>query len=105
MKNKANKRYNYFAVIKETNKIVNGVDYLKKDGYTHEDLMANKDYYFLNDLYNNEVQYLFTDTEQELSERDSMKLIRKNIAIKTKAQMIKLGIDPYDFSNWHKSNN
>lgn len=104
-KERANRLYNYFAVVKSTNKIVNGVDYLKKDGYTHEDLMAFKDDYFFNDLVDMQVHEILglNKTEEDLTEKQALKLIRVNVAIKTKAQMIKIGIDPYDFDNWHKA--
>jgi len=99
---RANRLYNYFAVAKANGKILTGWDYLKKDNYNHENLMSDKDHYFFDDLLDSESQYLFTDTEEELSERASKKLVKLNVVIRTKAQLIKEGIDPYDFTNWHK---
>jgi hypothetical protein len=46
-KQRVNRKYTHFAVLKSTHEVVNGWDY---KGYEQEELMSDKKYYFLNDI-------------------------------------------------------
>lgn len=72
--------YTHFAVIKGTNKIVNGWDYR---GYDSEDLKTGKNSWFFNDI------------------RD-MQINPKDVAVVTTKYLQKQGIDPFNWDNWNK---
>jgi hypothetical protein len=80
MKNRANKGYTHFAVLKSNNLIVNGWDY---KGYDVEDLMSDKRYYFLEDVRDMQI------------EPKLVKILKRN-------SLISMGIDPFDYENWNK---
>jgi hypothetical protein len=80
-KNRANPAYTHFAVLKTTGKIVNGWDY---KGYDQDELRADKKYYFLNDIKDNQID-------------------PKAVVILTKKYLLAHGTNPYDYANWHKN--
>ena len=80
-KNKANPKYTHFAVVKDTNKILNGWEY---GGYDPAELRNEKKHYFFNDLID-------------------MDINPKLVNIVTAKHLQKQGIDPYDYKNWHKN--
>ena len=62
--------------------------------------------YFFNDLVANQVhEILGLDTTDGMTDKQALKVIKQHVTIKTKAQMVKLGIDPYNYENWYKQSN
>lgn len=78
--NKANPAYSHFAVIKNSDKIVNGWDYRS---YGQSELREFKKDYFYQDIIDSQIN-------------------PKDVNIVTGKYLQKKGIDPYDYKNWHK---
>lgn len=82
MKNRANKNYTHFAVLKNNNLIINGWEY---KGYDPDELKSDKKHYFYNDITDMQIDY-------------------RICKILTAKYLINRGIDPYNFDNWNKDN-
>ena len=78
-KNIINKKYTHFALIKSSNKIINGWEY---SGYDSDELNSDKNHYFFDDI---------KDMDYE----------KKDIKIVTKKELISRDIDPFDIANWN----
>jgi hypothetical protein len=79
--NKMNPKYSHFAVLKDTNKIINGWEYR---GYDPEELKLDKNHYFFDDIID-------------------LQINPKIVNVVTGKYLQRKGIDPYDSKNWHKN--
>lgn len=75
-----NPKYTHFAVLKDSNKIVNGWDY---NGHEQSELKQFKKDYFINDIID-------------------MDINPKLVNIYTKNKLMQIGINPFDSNNWYK---
>ena len=73
-----NRKYTHFALLKDSNKIINGWEY---KGYDQSELNQFKRDYFFNDIKDMDIE-------------------PKNVKIITGKKLISMGINPFDWSSW-----
>jgi hypothetical protein len=75
-----NNKYTHFAILKSSNKILNGWDYR---GIDPEELRTEKKYYFFQDLIDNDIS-------------------PQKVLIYSRQTLKKMGINPFDANSWYK---